>query len=234
MFEDKAELLRGHIGYLEEVLSEAPGNIDATEVEQRLADCRNDIDDARSSMPYDEVDDDEEHIEDFSGDNLEDGELEDEIVEIEALMERLGELMSQAVELIFDGDSEETLFQTNGAVTTEHQDFNRLLEQWLSEEIAAKCNRKGLAISDDEMKRKAKALYFGARHCGRFPEAAEAAAKECPGYGFTADELKQVDLFSPGLFHIAMELIQTHDTMGEAMDFKQWLSIKKSIWADMI
>lgn len=227
MFEDKSEILRGHIAFLEELLSddECKDN-DIAEIELRLECCQKDIDEARSNLPYDEIDD-EVAIEDFTGDNLEDGELEDEIVEVEAVINELEDLMEQARDFLSECNEGETSTVNEGQpLLAETMDIKECLETWLVKEIAAVCERRGISRSDKDIIRTAKAIILGAECRGDFAKAEEMGKTECPEYGFTADELKQADLFSPGLFHITMEMLQ----LGAVSYFEQMISFKKSIW----
>ena len=231
MFEDKSELLRGHIEFFKSFLSEKEDTeFDLQEVEQRLEDSENDIAETRSNLPYDEIDDDDVPVEDFSGDNLEDGELEDEIVEVEGLIDELEDLMDEVRESI-DDDHDESNEDTGDTVeTSDSQGFYSKLEKWLVDELSAKCVRKNLQLSQEDISRKAKAIILGARCCGRFEQAEDLARENCPEYRFTAEELKQDDLFAPDIFHVSMEMIQTYDILKERFDFEGWLKFKKEIW----
>ncbi len=234
MFEDKSELLRGHIDFFRSILSEKEDTeYDVQEIEQRLEDSANDIAETRSNLPYDEIDDDDVPIEDFSGDNLEDSELEDEIVEVEGLIDELENLMNVVRESL-DEDEVSDDVTVDAKVSGDEQDFDTKLENWLVEEISAKCIRKDLQLSKEEIARKAKAIILGARCCGRFQQAEDLARENCPEYGFTAEELKQADMFSPGLFHISMKMIQGYEILKERFEFDEWLKFRKQLWENAI
>lgn len=236
MFEDKSELLQGHIDFFKAVLSEEEGgDYDEFEITQRIEDCTRDIEEVRSDLPYDELNEEDEPIEDFSGENLEDGELEDEVVEIEGLINELNDLMDEVRGLLEDERDGDVHRDINGqSVSCSRQDFTTMLEDWLAEEITAKCKRQGLNLSTEAIARKVKAIILGAKFCGRYEEAESLAKEKYPEYGFTAKDLKQEGLFSPGLFHIALEMNQTHDLLKERFDFNQWLKAKREFWENVI
>lgn len=238
MFEDKSELLQGHISFFEEVLSEEVGDpLDVAAIVKRIEDSKRDIEQVRSELPYDECNMEDEPIENFSGDILDDDELEDEVIDIEDLIGDLMDLIDEVEERLEEVDDDEDdsdNLTTDIEKTCDCKDFSSLLEEWLIEEITAKCNRKGIEISEADAIKKAKALILGARCIGKFEEAEAMAQEECPEYGFTAETLKQEDMFSPGLYHITMEMINTHNLLGERFDFKQWLKGKREFWENMI
>ena len=236
MFEDKSELLQGHIDFFKAVLSEEEGgDYDEFEVAQRIKDCTRDIEEVRSDLPYDELNEEDEPIEDFSGENLEDGELEDEVVEIEGLINELKDLMDEVRGRLDDeGDEDVHRDIIDQTGSCDSQDFTTKLEVWLAEEITAKCKRQGLNLSTEAIARKMKAIVLGARCCGRYEEAESLAQEKYPEYGFTSEDLKQEGLFSPGLFHIAMEMIQTHSLLKERFNFTQWLKAKREFWENVI
>ena len=70
--------------------------------EDKIGRLREQIEALKSDLPYDELDEDDVPIEDFSGDLLEDSELEDEVVEAEAVISELEQQMLEADDMMDD------------------------------------------------------------------------------------------------------------------------------------
>lgn len=239
MFEESIELLKEYKEYLNDILStdcDQDEDFDDLELRSKLEDCENDIENIEYSLPYDEIEEDDIPIEDMSGENLEDGELEDEIVEIEALIKELREMIEQVRLRYFDENGELSLDYTTIQINHKYakEDFLEDLFSWMNGEIIKKLSKQGPYLNEEEIYRLKMCIYFDAKCRGDHRDAAELAAKECPELKLTEEEIRINHLFSGGLFHITFEMIKTHECLGQMMDFESTLNFKKSIWESLI
>lgn len=217
MFESRTETLREHIAYLESILSNDAGEaeeIDQEELQEFLDTCQTDIDDLRADLPYDEIEEDDIPIEDFSGDNLEDAEIEDEVVEVEHVIEELQQLMETARERFLEDepDSEENVGLLEKNVNLSESEFDQKLRDWLSKEIRNKCRINGIIMSDEEVIDLREKMILCAATRGKSPD----------------------PLFSVGLNHITMELIQNYEMLGRMMNFDNTLNFYYTFWENVI
>lgn len=239
MFEESIDTLKNHIEYLKGILEIDWSNsedYDEIELRSRLNDCEDDINNIEFSMPYDEIDEDDIPIEDMSGENLEDGELEDEVVGVEALIKELRELMELANDRYLEWDGCGNL--DNVRIQMKHslskEEFLSELLKLLREEIHQKISAKGPYLNEDEIERIAECIYFDAKCRADHKEAALLAEQENPNMRLTEDEIRINHLFSAGLNHIASGLIITYESLGTMMDFNSTLNFQKSIWGNLI
>lgn len=217
MFEDRTDILREHIAYLEGLLSEESGNIEELDLEELqtfLDTCQEDIDSLTADLPYDEISEDDIPIEDFSGDNLDDTEVEDEIVEVEKVIEELQQLIESAKEHFLEQDNSTN---THDAAVFESSNlseeaFYTRLEHWLAEALKEKCRNVGITKSEDEI----------IELRDRFIECAK------------ANERDSYTLFSPGLYHITFEMIKQYQLLGSLMNFNNDLAFNYSFWNNVI
>ena len=216
MFEKQTETLREHIAYLEEILSE-----DSDIREDDLADllsfldtCQKDIENLKAELPYDEIDEDDIPIEDFSGDNLDDSELEDEVVAVEMVIEKLQQLLDSSRERFFDAD-ESSDDKANGQwmpSNLSEEEFYQKLKTWLEKAIIDKCAKKGISKNENEI------LELR----DSFIELNK------------TKEQRTLALFSPGLNHISWEMIKNYKLLGSLMNFDQDLAFEVELWKDVI
>ncbi len=148
MYEESIELLMEHKQYLTEALlpdfSESE-DFDDIEFRSKLGDIEDDLKNIEYFMPYDEIDEDNVTIGEMSGENLEGGEFEDEIVEIRFLIEELYKMVEE-VKLQYFDDNGEILVEyahTRPAFKYGEECFLEDLFSWLNEEIIRKSSKKG-------------------------------------------------------------------------------------------
>ena len=216
MFEKRTETLRDNIAYLEDILSE-----DSDIKEEDFADllsfldtCQEDIDKLKADLPYDEIDEDDIPIEDFSGDNLEDSELEDEVVEVEMVIEKLQQMLDSTRERYFDGD-ESSEDKANGQwmpSNLSEEEFYQKLKTWLEQAIKDKCTQNGISKSENEIQ-ELRDIFIELNK---------------------TKEQRTLALFSPGLNHIAWEMIKQYKLLGSLINFDQDLAFEVEIWKDVI
>ncbi len=215
MFEDRTDLLREHIDYLKEYISEYSDNkegVDIDELQSFLETCQEDIDNLKSDLPYDEIDDDDISIEDFSGDNLDDSELEDEIVEAEKVIEDLVLLMESAKEIFLE-DEESAAGISNLTVKSSdlsEEEFLQKIKNWLTPALKEYFSKKGISKNDEEI------IEFRDRMIER---ASSKKNDSCPDYPFW-------------LFHITQEMIYEYSLIGRLMNFENSLSWFSFHWGE--
>lgn len=234
MFEEKTDLLREHIAYLKGILEMDVDSADIPE-EDELQDILDgyaaDVEALRRDLPYDELDDDTEPVEDFSGEELEDGELEDEVVEAEAVMAELEELMEEARSLHEDAGDDiragSRLERRSTGLSPEA--FERRLVLWLESELVRTHVVDGASIS-----RAATGLVVVAKRNGNHQKAHALAQEEYPQFGFTEKELFDYHMAAPIHFHIAFEMVKMYKTLHELMDFDLFLKGQIEHWKMLV
>lgn len=183
MFEDKTDLLREHIEYLQRLLAEdwrENQELDREELTDELDQYEQDIQDLKDNLPYDEVDEYGEDIEDFSGDELESGELEDEMVEAEEVMEELEALIQQVRDRLDEGGAKdhepdgvthlvgcEPNHATRTIINSDAQ-LDDMLLSWMVDAFKEKNTREGLIETDEVLTRRAMALILAIRNHSDF------------------------------------------------------------------
>ena len=204
--------------------------------EDKIDRLREQIEALRSDLPYDELDENDIPIEDFSEDLLEDGELEDEVVEAEAVISEMEQQMLKADDLMNNdaGTGSLPLGRTAGRCPRSEAEFYQMMQCWLIDEMRAKNSKEGVFESDDVIVRRAAAIIVGAKAHGDFPKAEELGKTLFSEYAFKADELKQADLYSVGLFHITFDVIRTYRLIPDNFDLQGWINSGKELWGDMI
>lgn len=217
MFEERTDLLREHIVYLQEILScelDEGEEVNPDELESFIETCQEEIDNLKADLPYDEIDDDDIPIEDFSGDNLEDSEIEDEIVEVEEVIQELQQLMESAVDRFLDKEesSGETYVGGIKIDNMSQEQFDARLRGWLSQAIRDKCSEKGITKSDEEI----------SEMCDKLIE----CSGDYPTNPFPS--------FSVGISHITCRLIRDYKILGHLMNFDLSLKNHSDFWRNMI
>ena len=204
--------------------------------EDKIDRLREQIEALRSDLPYDELDENDVPIEDFSGDLLEDGELEDEVVEAEAVISELEQQMLESDDLKDDDAETGSLLLDKTVSNCPHSEaeFYQMMQSWLIDEMRAKNSKEGISESDDVIVRRAAAIIVGATVCGDFQKAEELGKTLFSEYAFKAEELQQADLYSIGLFHITLEVIADFEQFPHYFDFHKWISLRKVLWENMI
>lgn len=217
MFEDRTDILREHIAYLEEILAEdydKAEEVDSEELKNFLETCQEDINNLKEDLPYDEIEEDDIPIEDFSDDYLDDSEIEDEVVEVENVIQNLQELMEAAKKQFLEEEevSNEEVLSTVKSSNLSETEFYQRLKEWLTKEIRIKLDAKGLSKSDDEI----------AEMCSSIIE------------GAAVNRANPYPHFSIGLFHITFEMIKMYRLIGHLLDFDQELKFQYSFWGNLV
>lgn len=217
MLEERTDILKEHIAYLEGLLaddSDKSEELDLEELQGFLETCQEDIDALRSDLPYDEIDEDDIPIEDFSGDNLEDAEIEDEVVEAEKVIEDLQQLMEDARERFLEeeGDAELPIDLSMKSDNLSEEEFMKKLEDWLDQAFKQKYESEGLVMSDEEIVAIRNRTIEQAKHQN---------FKLFPGY-------------SIGLTHIAYKMIDSYDMQKRIMNFDNALRCFVEFWGNVI
>ena len=217
MFEERTDILRDHIAYLKGILDEEPSEemaINKEELEAFLNSCNEDISNLQADLPYDEIDEDDIPIEDFSGDNLDDTEIEDEVVEVEAVIKELLQLMESAKERFLEDD---VIVSNNCQPTMKNaslseSEFRQKLEAWLIESIKKKCDANGISKSDEEIKEmSAKFISYAAENKGNpYPH------------------------FSIGLYHITFEELYDYRLLKKLLNFNNTMAQHIEFWGNLI
>lgn len=214
MFESQTNLLRDHILRLQALLEENEG-FAPEELVDELAEIEQDIQDLKDDLPYDEIDEFGEDIEDFSGEELEEGELEDEVVEAESVIEELEDLIQEVRSRLEEADEEidaessstvkATLASRTGTVIKSEQQLDDKLQSWMVAAFKKKNLHGGAHESDDVLARRARALIAAIRtHDAPSPE-----------LGCTAEELASARAFSPAVTSIATGMIELYGLLSE-------------------
>lgn len=233
MFENETNTIQGYIDYLNEILA---GNFNEEELRDRLLECEEAIRNVKSSLPYDELDDEDEPIEDFSGDNLEDAELEDEVVQIEGLIAELSGLMQKAEDCYLDGCDDpgyEKSAKFADSDLTEGR-FNDLLIEWIMGMISEKLSKTNQELDNQTIERMAIAIMISAKCRGNFDDSEKLAKEKYPEYRLDKDTIHKYHLFSSGIFHVTFDVIKEFEALHGNIDFKQSLNFHMSCWGNMI
>ena len=217
MFEERTDILKEHIAYLEGLLaddSDKSEELDLEELQGFLETCQEDIDALRLDLPYDEIDEDDIPIEDFSGDNLEEAEIEDEVVEAEKVIEDLQQLMEEAREhfLEEDIDSESPVDLSSKSNNLSEEEFMKKLEDWLDQAFRDKFKAEGLERSEEEIiaLRKRTIQHVIDKESSLFPD------------------------YSIGLTHITYQMMNEYDILKRLMNFDNSLRCFVEFWGNVI
>lgn len=217
MFEERTDLLREHIAYLEGILAEEPDEeekVDVDELESYLNTCQEDIDALKADLPYDEIDDDDIPIEDFDGDELEESEIEDEVVEAENVIDELKQLIADVRDRFFEEEDK----PCRPVITiplpdnlTKNQFYQRL-EEWVTNKIKELCVAKQITMTDEEVKNLCLIEIEHAKtdHSNPYPQ------------------------FSIGLFHVTLIMVNMYKLVGKLMNFDSDLKYALKDWEDLM
>lgn len=213
MFEERTEKLRKHIAYLTDILAEESADmqeVDSEELRSFLESCQEEIEELKSDLPYDEIDDDDIPIEDFEGENLEDSEIEDEVVEVEGVIQELQQLMEAAAERFFE-DKELFLGASHSPMKSSNlseSEFRQKLEGWLTKEIKNKYETEGVSKGANEIAAMCKSIIESA----------------------STNKVNPFPHFSVALFHVTLEMLNDYNLMGGIMNFDNSLRLHCSLW----
>ncbi len=216
MFESRTETLREHIAYLESILSNDTGEaeeINQEEIQEFLDTCQTDIENLRADLPYDEIEEDDIPIEDFS-DNLEDAEIEDEVVEVEQVIEELQQLMETARERFLedDPDTETPVDLSLKSDNLSEEEFMKKLEDWIDRALKKKYDSKGIKKSDEEIVDLRKRTIENV----------------------TSGEWKIFPEYSVGLSHITKEMLYNYSLTKRLTHFENTLRMCLFLWENAI
>lgn len=220
MFENEIDALRGHIEFLTNYLEGEGDGISPDSLNEVIDTAKQDIQKLRSDLPYDEIDEDDIPIEDFSNDIFDRSDIEDEIVLAENIISELEELIS-AVESHNSYDSAEgACVSTSAEDGTEEDPFWDKLQAWTIKWVVKLCEKDNKRIpSDDELDRLALAISISSLFLGNDKKAFEYAQSEFPEEGFTEEEIKQAHLSYFPINAAVRELIKSHELLKGLMDF---------------
>ena len=246
MFEDKIDTLREHIDHLREFLAdgwEEDADLEKDELLSELESFEEDIQDLKDDLPYDEVDEYGEDIEDFSGDNLEEGELEDELVEAEGVIEELEELIQEVRNRLDEDEefNEESPSETRhfvhitGTVIKSKEELSENLKTWIVGALKEKNSQAGITETEDVISRRAIALLLGIKdHLDPgFP--VEATLTPDREYDYTSEEISAACNHSVPIYRIALGLGELYDiwcklNIKDDYVFESVLANVKRVW----
>lgn len=223
MFENEIDALRGHIEFLTNYLEGAENVTLADELHEVIDTAKREIEKLRSELPYDEIEEDDIPIEDFGGELFSDSDIEDEVVQAEAVIRELEELILRA-EADESYDSTEDASPYTSSENAEDEDmFWDQLQAWISKWIVIFCERDRKPLpSSSELDRQALAIAISSLFRANYKKAFEYAQKEFPEDGYTEEEIRRADLSYYPINHVALKLICRHEVQTFIkMDFAQ-------------
>lgn len=223
MFENEIDALHGHIEFLTNYLEGAENVTLADELHEVIDTAKRDIEKLRSELPYDEIEEDDIPIEDFGGELFSDSDIEDEVVQAEAVIRELEELILRA-EADESYDSTEEASPYTSSENAEDEDmFWDQLQVWIRKWIVIFCDRDRKPVpSSSELDRLALAISICSLFRMNYRKAFEYAQAEFPDDGYTEEEIRRADLSYYPINHVSLKLICRHEVQTFIkMDFAQ-------------